>query len=329
MPPPSAAPASKTTTYGIVARDAPTAVILRRGPTRFTRLLRWDLRDDTVRAGQWLIGRVAPGPCGLSPDGELLIYEARKGTQTFTAVSRPPYFTALAFWEYASPWTGGGFFSANEVTDVWSYFATNGRRSVPIYGAARRAPEANHGWCTTDDGTVQKPNPVRLRLRLERTPTGKDRQSYRVAEQSGAPGAPARTYELGMLDWADCSHDGELILGTGGCLYRQPMPRSLAEAPEIPLTGRRPERPVVRARASSRGHTPMARKTRQGETTSAISTSLNGEGRRASASLSFRGGGEEIRTPGGLASTAVFKTAALDHSATPPSTSHRTVSTRS
>jgi len=160
------------------------AVIFRRGPTRFTRLLRWDLRDDTVRAGQWLIGRVAPAPCGLSPDGELLIYEARKGAQTFTAISRPPYFTALAFWEYASPWTGGGFFSANEtvvlgltfedpksagsfppgfeVTDVWSYFATSGRPSVPIYEAARKAPEANHGWCTTALGTVQKPNPVRL-----------------------------------------------------------------------------------------------------------------------------------------------------------------------
>jgi len=36
-----------------------------------------------------------------------------------------------------------------------------------------------------------------------------------------------------MLDWADWSHDGALILGTGGCLYRQPMPRSLADAPEI------------------------------------------------------------------------------------------------
>lgn len=139
MPPPSAAPASKTTTYGIVARDAPTAVILRRGPTRFTRLLRWDLRDDTVRAGQWLIGRVAPGPCGLSPDGELLIYEARKGTQTFTAVSRPPYFTALAFWEYASPWTGGGFFSANETR-------TSGATS-PRTGAAQcrsTGPLAEH-----------------------------------------------------------------------------------------------------------------------------------------------------------------------------------------
>jgi hypothetical protein len=31
------------------------------------------------------------------------------------------------------------------------------------------------------------------------------------------------------------------------------------------------------------------------------------------------GGGEGIRTPGTLASTAVFKTAAIDHSATPPS----------
>ena len=30
------------------------------------------------------------------------------------------------------------------------------------------------------------------------------------------------------------------------------------------------------------------------------------------------GGGEEIRTPGQLAPSAVFKTAALDHSATPP-----------
>ena len=32
-------------------------------------------------------------------------------------------------------------------------------------------------------------------------------------------------------------------------------------------------------------------------------------------------GGEGIRTPGTVAGTAVFKTAAFDHSATPPSTS--------
>ena len=239
----------KTTTYGIVARDAPTVVILRRGPTRYTRLLRWDLRDDTVTAGQWLVGRVAPGPCGLSPDGELLIYEARKGTKTFTAISRPPFFTALAFWEYASPWTGGGFFAANDtvvlglkladprsagafppafvVTDVWSYFATSGRAPASIYDAARQAPEANHGWCTPPGGILQKLNPVRSRLRLERIPTGKDRPSYRVIEEPRD--ATARTYELGMLDWADWSHDGDLLLGTGGCLYREPLQRSLAE----------------------------------------------------------------------------------------------------
>ena len=46
-----------------------------------------------------------------------VIYEARKDTRTFTAICQPPYFTALAFWEYSSPWTGGGFF-ANDRTVV-------------------------------------------------------------------------------------------------------------------------------------------------------------------------------------------------------------------
>src|ERR1700689_3042272 len=43
-------------------------------------------------------------------------------------------------------------------------------------------------------------------------------------------------------------------------------------------------------------------------------------GRRAPSTLALTigGGGEGIRTPGSLARTAVFKTAAIDHSATPP-----------
>ena len=62
-------------TYGIVARDAPVAVVFRRGPTRHLRLLRWDLAGDTLTAGQWLVGSVNPATCGLSPDGELLVYD--------------------------------------------------------------------------------------------------------------------------------------------------------------------------------------------------------------------------------------------------------------
>jgi len=64
---------TKTTTHGIVARDADVAVVLRRGPTRHVRLLTWDLRSDTVRGGQWLVGKVYFEACGLSPDGELFV----------------------------------------------------------------------------------------------------------------------------------------------------------------------------------------------------------------------------------------------------------------
>ena len=106
--------APKTTTHGIVARDAEVAIVLRRGPTRRVRLLRWNLRDDTVQGGQWLEGTVTSGACAVSPSGELFVYFARKAGRTFTCVSRPPYFTALAFWASELPWTGGGFFAEDD-----------------------------------------------------------------------------------------------------------------------------------------------------------------------------------------------------------------------
>jgi hypothetical protein len=104
---------SKTRVYGIVARDAPIAVLFRRGPTRKTRMLLWRLEDDALIPGQWFIGRIHVGPSGLSPNGELLLYYATKGLRKFTAISRPPYFTALALWGNDSPWTCGGFFDSD------------------------------------------------------------------------------------------------------------------------------------------------------------------------------------------------------------------------
>ena len=184
-------PALRATTYGIVARDAPTAVVLRRGPARRVQLLRWNLRGDAVEAGQWLAGTVAAAACGLSPNGELFVYSARKGPRRFTAVSRTGYFTALAFWEERLPWGGGGFFAADDelvlavtgqpddgalppglrVTDVWSYVAWSGNeRSTATFGEAlQRTPEARHGWTWNADGRAyRKASPERAALALER-----------------------------------------------------------------------------------------------------------------------------------------------------------------
>jgi hypothetical protein len=35
----------------ILARNAPVAVVFRRGPTRFVRMLKWNLRNDKIEGG--------------------------------------------------------------------------------------------------------------------------------------------------------------------------------------------------------------------------------------------------------------------------------------
>src|SRR5258708_40304808 len=94
--------------FGILARDAPLAVILRRGPSAWVQLIRWQTSSDIIEYGQWFNGRIYERRCDLSPDGKLFIYFAQKKnnktmadqdyTYAWTAVSKPPYFTALALW---------------------------------------------------------------------------------------------------------------------------------------------------------------------------------------------------------------------------------------
>lgn len=99
--------------YAILARDGRSAVVFRRGPSRQVLLLRWRLDSDTIEPGQWLKGRIYERRCDLSPDGELLIYFAAKWEttmSTWTAISRPPYLTALALWPKGDAWGGGGVF---------------------------------------------------------------------------------------------------------------------------------------------------------------------------------------------------------------------------
>ena len=100
-----------------LARDAPVVAIIRRGPTKWTQMLKWNLLDDSIESGQWFRGRVYSKRSAISPSGTYLIYFAadwskrvREFGPTWTAISRVPYFTALALWPEDSTWGGGGFF---------------------------------------------------------------------------------------------------------------------------------------------------------------------------------------------------------------------------
>lgn len=107
----------------LFARDAPRAVIFRRGPSKQVRLILWKTDTDTFEGGQWLKGRIYPEKCHLSPDGKYLIYFAGNfkyphEPETWTAISRPPYLTALAFWAQGDTWQGGGQFTDNRTVSV-------------------------------------------------------------------------------------------------------------------------------------------------------------------------------------------------------------------
>ncbi len=123
----------------ILARSAPTAVVLRRGPSRWVQLWTWNTARDEFQPGQWFHGRIYDRRCDLSPDGSLLLYFASKFTgktladpdytYAWTAISKPPYFTALALWPKGDCWHGGGLFET--IRRVWLNHALSAARPHP------------------------------------------------------------------------------------------------------------------------------------------------------------------------------------------------------
>jgi len=107
---------SSTRLYAFLAREKSTGIVLRRGPSRQVQLLKWDLASDKLTPGQWFKGRVYERRCDLSPDGEYLIYFAatyKPPYHTWTAISKAPFFSALALWPKGDAWGGGGLFEAD------------------------------------------------------------------------------------------------------------------------------------------------------------------------------------------------------------------------
>jgi hypothetical protein len=111
----------------LLAREAPVGVILRKGPTSWVQMIKWHTDTDQFVMGQWMKARVYENNCDLSPDGNLFIYLVRNGKgmrnhpdygMMWTAISKPPYFTALALWPEHGTWRGGGRFLDNKTALV-------------------------------------------------------------------------------------------------------------------------------------------------------------------------------------------------------------------
>lgn len=252
-----------TRLYFIVARKAPLAVVFRRGPSKEVELLTWNLETDELTGGQWLKGRIYERRADLSPSGRQLVYFAAKyraPLKTWTAVSRPPYLTALALWPKGDGWGGGGLFdgegrlSLNHRPDemrLMDGFATNHRLKVSALGDASGWGEDDpihhmrllrDGWMLADVRTKSTMHELGAPhfhtfdppIRYERTVGGEaaaltlEMSIQALHERDGAWYVLSYRLlrdsevirDLGRADWADADVDGNVILAQDGRLFR-------------------------------------------------------------------------------------------------------------
>jgi len=292
----SGGPSSSTSLYAIVAREAPVVIVFRRGPSREVELLRWDLETDAIEPGQWLKGRIYERRSDLSPDGSLLVYFAAKyetGMRTWTAVSRPPFLTALALWPSGDAWGGGGLFESDrrlllnhkparmtadpdlrpKGLEIAPLGETSGHgEDNPILHLRlvrdgwrlidNGATDTEHGrghptWITFDPPVIYRRGHRRHAVELESSLEGiHERQGrwYVIGHRLRAGDRVVR--DLGRTDWADWSPDGDLLIATGGRLLRLDgsSTESLRNAPLVEIADLRPHMFEPRAAPAAATH---------------------------------------------------------------------------
>lgn len=245
-----------------LARDAPVGVVLRRGPSDWVRLSRWSLADDAFEHGQWMRARVYERRSDLSPDGSLFVAFVR-GTpdapgpnrDSWIAVSRPPWFTALALWFVGGTYGAGGVFldrrtlwtgsapSPPDIGDVPPWFRmesgvgavqpdrTNDWTDRTVWHHRLR----RDGWQAVDTARLtwerrhpREPRTLRMNVRTALAFGafgGRYLIDYEVDEPSG------ETIAVGRATWADWDARGRLIVARDGRLLDVPptgSPRVLA-----------------------------------------------------------------------------------------------------
>jgi hypothetical protein len=127
----------------ILAREAPKAVIFRRGPSNQVCTIGWDLEHDTFTMGQWLKGRIYEYRSDLSPDGSHMIYFATDFRRPDTIRDYAEKLRRDAFGpkpESAADYTGQMQEIRWSRAEELDRFAASPEASAPSWTAISRAP---------------------------------------------------------------------------------------------------------------------------------------------------------------------------------------------
>jgi len=237
--------------FAILPRAGRSAVVFRRGPSKLVQLIRWDTHADSFEPGQWFKGRIYERRADLSPSGSKLIYFAASQKPPYwswTAVSKPPFLTALLLWPNGSTWGGGGMFETestillNQQPHLGEGFKLpKGVRVLPL-GASSHSEEGfgiystrleRDGWRLAQKGTNQAHDPEIYSKRWTLNSRGQfELQMWTTVGKHG-PSEPWAVTEFllcetktnnsiafGRLDWADVDSDGDVLFAKEGAVFR-------------------------------------------------------------------------------------------------------------
>lgn len=112
--------------FFLLARAINKAIVFRRGPTKWTQMIVWNLDSDEIEFGQWSKVKFQKWRCDLSPSGKYLVYldDQFEDGDSATIISKPPFWNAITKWKHYNPLfgIGGGVFnSENELILNWHY----------------------------------------------------------------------------------------------------------------------------------------------------------------------------------------------------------------
>ncbi len=226
--------------YCIPATESPTIAVFRRGPSDWSHLGSWDIQQQTYSSGGWLKGRIFPRRSALSPDGRYLSYFAHKPNatwehgETYVALSKLPWLTALHAFGTCGTWTRGYYFTTAESScdpEIAKLPIPYGLAAIPV---VQFANERRNGWVESSDSPPRDPGDMwdtRRNVRLQKQQPGGEHCLY--LESIGLAGGEFGQDQaidgmrvvysletesdieiLGDLQWADWDQQGHLLMAT-------------------------------------------------------------------------------------------------------------------
>jgi hypothetical protein len=229
--------------FGIPAARAPVVGVLRRGPSDWSHVGRWDLARGAYEPGAWIRGNLYPQRCDVSPDGRWLCYltlkerSAWRAGSTYIAISRLPWLHALAAWATCGTWTRGLHFTDTpDATKIGAPQEGDVRPCLERFGLALTRPasfavERRRGWVESADTPARGEGDIwdeRRQVTMEKLRPKSDGarrlavHGYFAAFRSGAPGetlyalidASGTQRWLEGVQWADWDAEGRLLVAT-------------------------------------------------------------------------------------------------------------------